>query len=87
MKTTFNNVGLPFKTADCNGTPLKIGDVVRYRKYDEYNFVGIVKSELYYIIDLCYIDIEDMNIGIIKKYPTNLKKMSDEEAMLWKLEN
>ena len=66
-------------------TPLEIGDVVYFHAWEgcQFNNVGVVKSLA--ITENC-IDIM-FNTGIVRRFPENICKMSDEQALLWKLEN
>jgi hypothetical protein len=73
------------RAVDSIGIPLEIGDIVYFRSWAEnsFNNIGIVKSS---IIKQTCIDIM-FNGYIVRKFPENIRKMSDEEALLWKLEN
>jgi hypothetical protein len=77
-------------TVDCDGSPLEIGDIVYYRKdypHSEFKFVGIVDSKQYGEYITIQTNSNTPEYYNIEKYPKNLRKMSDEKAMLWKLEN
>lgn len=86
---------ITWNDVDNFGTPLEIGDLVWFRKYSidgsydiddsyEFNRLGIVKGGL----GTQYIDVLTVDTGTyLEKYNTNLKKMTDEEALLWKLEH
>jgi hypothetical protein len=79
------NLGHTHGPVDRIGTPLEIGDVVYFRAWEghPFNNVGVVKSSA--ITGNC-IDIM-FNTIIVRKFPENICKMPDEQALLWKLEN
>jgi hypothetical protein len=76
---------------DYNVTPLEIGDMVHFRAWNstnEFKFIGKIISSKN---DSGCIAVRYFNSnGIAEetgKVEINVIKMSDEEAMLWKLEN
>jgi len=73
------------RAVDSNGTSLEIGDIVYFRSWvgHPFNYVGVVKSSIIIEngVDIMYRE------GLLGKFPENIRKMSDEEALLWKLEN
>jgi hypothetical protein len=50
-----------------------------------FDHIGIVKKADTY--DPQYITVLSSNHMFLEKLPTNVRKMSDEDAMIWKLEN
>jgi hypothetical protein len=78
------------KMFDCDGTQITSGDVVRWKNHDTFDDpkkIGIVRYKSGNFIKIeTFTEIWPGNSSI-GKWPFNVRKMSDEEAMLWKLEN
>jgi hypothetical protein len=71
---------------DCDGSPLEIGDIVRYRlKNGPFNRIGVI-SNVRKNIGLYMIESSEYTVGFYKG-KQNVMKMTHGEAMLWKLEN
>jgi len=71
---------------DTDGKILEVGDIVWYRingEYNSFSSIGIVGSPQ----ETPYLTIRTTNRMLVEKLPINVRKMSDEEAMLWQLEN
>lgn len=78
---------------DSLGQKLEIGDAVLYRRhgghsFDKYGiFIGVLPNtktpnkEGKFYLEISY------KYGVREKYPRNVKRLSNEDAMLWKLEN
>jgi len=71
---------------DANGNQLVIGDIVWYRidhPVGRFDNIGIVKRDE----APPFITVLSSSRCYLEKLPQNIKRMSDEEAMLWRLEN
>lgn len=74
---------------DISGKNVRTGDLVYFRKQQTFPFIQIyVAFEIkkYITLNSVYVVNIDNSIDVCVS-PENIKKLSNSEAMLWKLEN